>query len=82
MPAPAEGAEIEERKLAQAVAQAQAELQALVAASEAMGAEILEFQLELLGDPSLTEPASVAIAGGASAVGRVAGGDRRAGRDL
>src|SRR5512134_1695849 len=62
--APAEGAEIEARKLAQAVAQAQAELQSLVATSEAMSAEILEFQLELLGDPSLTEPASAAIAEG------------------
>jgi phosphotransferase system enzyme I (PtsI) len=65
--APAAGAEIEERKLAQAVAQAQAELQSLVAASEAMSAEILEFQFELLGDPGLTEPASAAIAEGASA---------------
>ncbi|HVR65108.1 MAG TPA: phosphoenolpyruvate-utilizing N-terminal domain-containing protein, partial [Verrucomicrobiae bacterium] len=66
--APAESAEIEERKLAEAVAQAQAELHSLVATSEAMSAEILEFQLELLGDPSLTEPASAAIANGASAV--------------
>ena len=66
--APVESAEIEERKLAQAVTQAQTELKSLVAASEAMGAEILEFQLELLGDSSLTEPASVAIAEGASAI--------------
>src|SRR5262245_58672049 len=47
----------ERRKLEQAVSQAQAELQALVAVTDAMGADILEFQLELLGDPSLTEPA-------------------------
>jgi phosphotransferase system enzyme I (PtsI) len=65
---PAESAEIEEARLARAVDRAQAELQALVAASEAMSAEILEFQLELLGDPSLIEPASAAIAEGASAI--------------
>jgi phosphoenolpyruvate-protein phosphotransferase (PTS system enzyme I) len=66
--ATAESADVERRKLGQAVAQAQAELQALVAASDAMGAGILEFQLELLGDPSLTEPAVAAIAEGASAI--------------
>jgi phosphotransferase system enzyme I (PtsI) len=66
--APVESAETEERKLAQAVARAQAELNALAATSEAMAAEILEFQLELLADSSLIEPASVAIAGGASAM--------------
>jgi len=67
-PAVAEDAETERQKLIGAVAQAQADLQALVAANDAMGAEILEFQLELLGDPSLTEPAVAAIAAGASAV--------------
>jgi phosphotransferase system enzyme I (PtsI) len=66
--ATAESADAERRKLGQAVVQAQAELQALVAANDAMGADILEFQLELLGDPSLTEPAVTAIAEGASAI--------------
>jgi phosphotransferase system enzyme I (PtsI) len=65
---PAESAEAEERKLAAAVARAQAELAALIAGSEAMSAEILEFQLELLGDSSLTEPAAAAIAEGATAL--------------
>jgi phosphoenolpyruvate-protein phosphotransferase (PTS system enzyme I) len=64
----AESADVERRKLEQAVAQAQAELRALVAGNDAMGADILEFQLELLGDPSLTEPAAAAIAEGASAI--------------
>src|SRR5262245_27601381 len=66
--ATAESADAERRKLDHAVAQAGAALKALVAANDAVGADILEFQLELLGDPSLTEPAVAAIAAGAPAV--------------
>ena len=43
---------------------ARAELETLAAADAGMGAEILEFQLALLDDPALVEPAFAAIAAG------------------
>jgi phosphotransferase system enzyme I (PtsI) len=57
----------ESRRLHDALARARRELQALAAAASAMGAEILEFQVELVDDPTLAEPALAAIARGASA---------------
>ena len=52
--------------------------------NDAMGAEILEFQLALLGRPALVEPAFAAIASGASAAAawqaRARRADRRATR--
>ena len=50
-----------------AIAGARAELEALAAASDAMGQEILAFQMELLDDPELIEPAVEAIGQGEAA---------------
>lgn len=57
----------ERAALERAMAMAAGELGALAAADDAMAAEVLEFQTELLGDPSLIEEALVAIEGGTSA---------------
>ncbi len=56
-------------RLEAAIAQAKDELSALVAANDAMGADILEFQLALLDDPTLAEAAILAIDQGSGAVG-------------
>ena len=57
----------ERARLEAAIAQAKGELAALIAANDAMGADILEFQRELLDDDALAESALAAIAGGAGA---------------
>ena len=57
----------ERARLEAAIEQARAELAALAAASEGMGADILEFQLALLEDPALVEEALDSIARGSSA---------------
>ena len=48
-------------RLAAAIGRAKEELAALIAASDAMGASILEFQHELLDDPALVDAAFAAI---------------------
>lgn len=50
-----------------AIAAARAELAALAAAADRLAREILEFQVEMLGDPALVAEAAEAIAGGAPA---------------
>jgi phosphoenolpyruvate-protein phosphotransferase (PTS system enzyme I) len=55
------------RELAQAIASARAELEKLIAASDKLAAEILEFQLEFLGDSKLVDPALQAVAEGNAA---------------
>ncbi len=62
-----ESASAEKTRLEAAIGQAKNELAALIAANDAMGADILEFQRELLDDAALAEPAFAAIAGGAGA---------------
>ncbi len=57
----------ETRRLRDALLQARAELERLAAADAGMGAEILEFQIALLDDPALAEPAFAAIETGAAA---------------
>jgi phosphotransferase system enzyme I (PtsI) len=57
----------EAQRLDDALARARAEIETLIAASDAMGAEILEFQLALLDDPTLADEAREGIAGGSSA---------------
>jgi phosphotransferase system enzyme I (PtsI) len=56
-------------RLQAAIGQAKNELAALIAANDAMGADILEFQHELLDDPALVEAAYSAIDHGAGAAG-------------
>ena len=56
------------QRLGAALARARGELERLAAADAGMGAEILEFQVALLDDPALAEPAFAAIAAGESAV--------------
>ena len=59
------GSPAEERaRLDAAIAGAAADIQDLVAASDEMGAEILEFQLALIEDPELVAPALDGIAAG------------------
>src|SRR5262245_47110436 len=60
-------ASAEKVRLETAIARAKGELSALIAANDAMGADILEFQRELLDDAALAEAAFAAIAGGAGA---------------
>ena len=57
----------ERARLDRAMAQAKADLEHLAGADADLGAEILAFQVELLGDPSLVEPAQAAIQSGAGA---------------
>jgi phosphotransferase system enzyme I (PtsI) len=59
--------EAEQLALGRAMAKAGEELAALASVGDAMAAEMLEFQIELLADPSLVEEALAAIAAGASA---------------
>jgi phosphotransferase system enzyme I (PtsI) len=56
-------------RLAAAIDQAKHELAALIAANDAMGADILEFQHELLDDPALVDAAVAAIHQGKGAAG-------------
>jgi phosphotransferase system enzyme I (PtsI) len=56
-------------RLTAAIAQARSELAALIAASDAMGADILEFQHALLDDPTLADAAWSAIDRGLGAAG-------------
>jgi phosphoenolpyruvate-protein phosphotransferase (PTS system enzyme I) len=63
-----ESASAEKLRLEAAIGQAKGELAVLIAANDAMGADILEFQRELLEDAALAEPAFAAIAGGSGAV--------------
>ena len=64
----AAGTPDEERaKLEAAIAAARGDLESLVAASDETGGEILEFQLALVEDPELVEPAYASLAEGASA---------------
>ncbi|HZF32480.1 MAG TPA: phosphoenolpyruvate--protein phosphotransferase [Candidatus Angelobacter sp.] len=62
-----ESASAEKVRLEGAIGQAKGELSALIAANDAMGADILEFQRELLDDSALAEAAFAAIAGGSGA---------------
>jgi phosphotransferase system enzyme I (PtsI) len=64
---PFQGAAAERRRLSAAIETARAQLADLVAANAAAAAEILEFQVELLGDPGLVETAVAAIDEGAAA---------------
>lgn len=57
----------EKVRLETAIARAKGELAALIAATDAMGADILEFQRELLDDAALAEGAFSAIASGSGA---------------
>ena len=57
----------EQRQLQQAIASARTELDKLVLASGRLASEILEFQLEFLGDSKLVDPALQAIGEGRSA---------------
>jgi phosphotransferase system enzyme I (PtsI) len=59
---------VEKVRLRAAIGRAKGELSALIAANDAMGADILEFQLELVDDAALAEAAFAAIAGGSGAV--------------
>jgi phosphotransferase system enzyme I (PtsI) len=59
---------VERVRLQAAIGRAKGELSALIAANDAMGADILEFQLELVDDAALAEAAFAAIAGGSGAV--------------
>ena len=63
-----ESAGAEKVRLEVAIGQAKGELSVLVATSDAMGADILEFQRELLDDDALAEAAFAAIASGSGAV--------------
>jgi len=63
-----ESASAEKARLETAIGQAKGELSALIAADDAMGADILEFQLELLDDAALGTAAFAAIAAGSGAV--------------
>ena len=58
----------EEAKLQGALERARVELEELIARTDAVGAEVLEFQLELLDDPTLAEEARTQIADGRSAL--------------
>lgn len=58
---------VERERLETAVGRARDELRDQIAASDGMGAEILEFQLELLEDPTFLDEAAEGLAGGASA---------------
>jgi phosphotransferase system enzyme I (PtsI) len=57
----------EDGRLRRALARAREELVALAAAAPGMGADVLEFQMALLEDASLAEPAFAAIQAGAGA---------------
>lgn len=59
---------VEKVRLQAAIGRAKGELSALIAANDAMGADILEFQLELVDDAALAEAAFAAITGGSGAV--------------
>ena len=61
-------ASAEKIRLEAAIGQAKSELAALIAANDAMGADILEFQRELLDDSALAEAAFAALASGSGAV--------------
>ena len=61
------GPEEETRRLGAALSRAAGELAQLALADAGMGAEILEFQLALLDDPALADPAYAAITTGESA---------------
>jgi len=63
-----ESASAEKIRLEAAIGQAKSELAALIAANDAMGADIIEFQRELLDDAALAEAAFAAIASGSGAV--------------
>jgi phosphotransferase system enzyme I (PtsI) len=62
-----ESATAEKLRLEAAIGQAKGELSVLITANDAMGADILEFQRELLEDAALAEAAFAAIAGGSGA---------------
>ncbi len=57
----------ERSALDQAIARAMADLEALAAVASGDGAEILAFQIEMLGDPALIEGVIPSIAGGEAA---------------
>ena len=59
--------EEERARLEQAIAAARDDLEGLVAASDETGGEILEFQLALIEDPELVEPAYASVVSGGSA---------------
>ena len=62
------GSEAEEREaLAEAIAAASAEIAALIARADEEGAAMLEFQVAMLEDDALSEPALAGIAGGLDA---------------
>jgi len=63
-----ESASAEKVRLEAAIGQAKGELSDLIAANDAMGADILEFQRELLDDAALAAAAFAAIASGSGAV--------------
>lgn len=65
--APSGSPETETARLAAAIAQANDEIAALIAASDGEAADILEFQSAMLEDESLAEPALTAIAQGTDA---------------
>ncbi len=60
--------EEEAKALTDAIAAAQADLATLLEAMDEDGAEILDFQVEMLGDPSLSEDALAAIGAGTDAL--------------
>ena len=60
--------ETEAARLDEALGRARAELESLIAGTDAMGAEILEFQLALLDDPTLADEAREQITTGSSAM--------------
>ena len=64
---PAGSPERERRRLSAAIARATAELEALAGSDAALGAEILGFQIEMLGDDLLAEGALAAIGEGSPA---------------
>lgn len=64
---PARDAGAEAQALRQALARAAAELQALAATAEGEAAQMLSFQVAMLEDEALAEPAFATIAGGMSA---------------
>ena len=68
--------------LKQAIDKAAAELVALAASQTHDAAEILEFQLEMLGDDGLSAPAFAEIGAGASAHARLERSARRACRGI
>ena len=61
------GAEAEREALRRAIAEASSRLEGLMSRATDESAEMLEFQLAMLADDTLTEPAYAAISGGAAA---------------